>query len=74
MKLSKCCDAKVRVVMEDDEVGHGMYETTECSDCGELEPEVYEAACKHERTFVSIRHESGPTLTKCSDCGKKFFN
>jgi hypothetical protein len=42
MELSKCCDAEVRVVMEDDPVGRGIHETTECSNCGELEPETYD--------------------------------
>lgn len=74
MKLSKCCDAEIRAVMEDDTVGHGLHETTECSDCGSTEPEEYEAPCKHERIFVSVRHESGRALSKCSDCGKKFWS
>ncbi len=25
--------------------------------------------CKHENTFVSIRHTSGIELVKCKDCG-----
>ena len=42
MKLSKCCDAEVKFGMVDDNVGHGMHEETECSNCGELFPEVYD--------------------------------
>jgi hypothetical protein len=81
MKLSKCCDAEIKFGMVDDLVGHGIHEETECSNCGESDPESYddeeeeeEEECKHERKFVSVRHESGPSLTKCWDCGKKFFN
>jgi hypothetical protein len=25
--------------------------------------------CRHERTYVAVRHESGISLSKCSDCG-----
>lgn len=25
--------------------------------------------CRHERTHVAVRHESGISLSKCSDCG-----
>jgi hypothetical protein len=25
--------------------------------------------CKHEKTYVAVRHESGIKLIKCSDCG-----
>ena len=42
MILSKCCDAEVKFGMVDDHVGHGMHEETECSNCGELFPEVYD--------------------------------
>ena len=42
MKLSKCCDSEVKFGMVDDRVGHGMHEETECSNCGELYPEVYD--------------------------------
>jgi hypothetical protein len=27
-------------------------------------------ACEHKRTYVAVRHVSGLTLRKCSDCGK----
>jgi hypothetical protein len=42
MRLSKCCDAEVKFGMVDDQVGHGMHEETECSNCGELYPKVYD--------------------------------
>jgi hypothetical protein len=42
MKLSKCCNAEVIFAMVDDRVGHGMHEETECSNCSELYPEVYD--------------------------------
>ena len=42
MRLSKCCDAEVKLAMVDDNVGHGMHEETECSNCGELYPDVYD--------------------------------
>ena len=42
MILRKCCDAEVKFGMVDDHVGHGMHEETECSNCGELFPEVYD--------------------------------
>ena len=74
MKLSKCCDAEVKFGMVDDRVGHGIHEETECSNCGELYPESYddeEEDCKHERTYVAVRHVSGIELVKCSDCGNK---
>jgi hypothetical protein len=25
--------------------------------------------CRHERTYVAVRHQSGISLSKCSDCG-----
>ena len=28
-----------------------------------------EEPCRHERTQVAVRHESGISLRKCSDCG-----
>jgi hypothetical protein len=28
-----------------------------------------EEPCRHERTYVAVRHESGISLSKCSDCG-----
>jgi hypothetical protein len=28
-----------------------------------------EEPCHHERTYVAVRHESGISLSKCSDCG-----
>jgi len=42
MKLSKCCDAEVIFSIVDDRVGHGLHEETECANCGELFPEVYD--------------------------------
>ena len=42
MKLSKCCEAEVKSVMADDQAGHGIHEDTECSNCGEIFPEVYD--------------------------------
>ncbi len=27
--------------------------------------------CRHERTYVSVRHESGISIRKCSDCGSR---
>lgn len=42
MKLSKCCDAEVKFGIVDDNIGHGMHEETECSNCGKLYPEVYD--------------------------------
>jgi len=42
MVLSKCCDAEVKFGMVDDRVGHGMHEETECSNCGQLFPDVYD--------------------------------
>ncbi len=27
--------------------------------------------CKHENTYVAVRHESGLKLVKCRDCGAK---
>ena len=42
MKLSKCCDAEVKFGMVPDIVGHGLHEETECSNCGELYPKVYD--------------------------------
>ena len=42
MKLSKCCDAEIKFGMVDDRVGHGMHEETECTNCGQLFPEVYD--------------------------------
>jgi hypothetical protein len=42
MTLSKCCDAEVKFGMVDDSVGHGIHEETECSNCGQLFPEVYD--------------------------------
>lgn len=42
MRLSKCCDAEVKFGMVDDTVGHGMHEETECSNCGQLYPDVYD--------------------------------
>ena len=42
MKLSKCCDAEVKFGMVPDRVGHGLHEETECSNCGELYPKVYD--------------------------------
>ncbi len=26
--------------------------------------------CKHEKTYVAVRHESGIQIVKCSDCGQ----
>jgi len=28
-----------------------------------------EEPCRHERTHVAVRHQSGISLSKCSDCG-----
>ena len=42
MKLSKCCDAEVKFGMIPDRTGHGLHEETECVNCGELFPEVYD--------------------------------
>lgn len=42
MRLSKCCDAEVKFGMVPDSVGHGLHEETECSNCGELFPDVYD--------------------------------
>ena len=42
MTLSKCCDAEIKFGMVDDRVGHGMHEETECTNCGQLFPEVYD--------------------------------
>jgi len=25
--------------------------------------------CKHEKTYVAVRHESGIKIVKCCDCG-----
>jgi hypothetical protein len=50
MKLSKCCDAEVKFGMVDDNVGHGVHEETECSNCGALYPDVYD---DEELTFKS---------------------
>ena len=30
-----------------------------------------EEPCRHERTYVAVRHESGISLSKCSDCGAR---
>lgn len=30
-----------------------------------------EEPCRHERTYVSVRHESGISIRKCSDCGSR---
>lgn len=27
--------------------------------------------CRHERTYVAVRHESGISIRKCSDCGSR---
>ena len=27
--------------------------------------------CRHERTYVSVRHESGISIRKCSDCNAR---
>lgn len=51
MRLSKCCDAEVKFGMVDDTVGHGMHEETECSNCGQLYPDVYDD--EEELTFKS---------------------
>ena len=48
MKLSKCCDAEVKFGMVPDEVGHGLHEETECSNCGNLFPEEYDYEEKKE--------------------------
>ena len=42
MILSKCCDAEVKFGIVDDAIGHGMHEETECSNCGQLYPDVYD--------------------------------
>lgn len=68
MRLSKCCDAEVKFGMVDDNVGHGMHEETECSNCGELFPEVYddEEIPETRSTWVTIhgRKEPGyPSVT-----------
>ena len=71
MILSKCCDAEVKFGMVDDRVGHGMHEETECANCGDLYPEVYDdTECAHKKSYVAVRHVSGVTLIKCSDCGQ----
>jgi hypothetical protein len=71
MKLSKCCDAEVTFGMVDDTVGHGIHEETECSNCGELYPDVYDdEECEHENTYIAVRHTSGASIRKCSNCNK----
>ena len=32
--------------------------------------ETTKTPCKHENTYVAVRHVSGIKLVKCSDCGK----
>jgi hypothetical protein len=33
---------------------------------------VAQPKCEHKRTYVAVRHVSGVSLVKCSDCGKTF--
>lgn len=54
MKLSKCCNAEVIFAMVDDRVGHGMHEETECSNCSELYPEVYDDEEEDQTTIIKI--------------------
>ena len=32
---------------------------------------VKEEPCRHERTYVAVRHESGWSIRKCSDCNAR---
>ena len=32
-------------------------------------PQEKKETCKHERTYVAVRHISGLSLVKCKDCG-----
>ena len=68
MRLSKCCDAEVKFGMVDDNVGHGMHEETECSNCGGLFPDVYDdeetPKTRSIRVTIHGRKEPGyPSVT-----------
>ena len=34
-----------------------------------MENQITKPKCQHVRTYVAVRHVSGLTLVKCSDCG-----